>query len=603
MRRITRVLVVVALMAASLLVIGGSGSAAPAYPVVEETEHLSASKARRVMTGETLEGPIPFTMVGFSFEGEPAELMIRSRGEDGWSGWTDLDVDSDDGPAPGEPGYDEDRLFSPPLWTGPASRIQVRLADADPAEVEGVQIHFLDSSGRSLSWGQRLAAQLKSSSRPQEAVAAPMPFIVRRHQWGANESIRQTDSWCTNHRYGNVKGAFVHHTATSNDYTRSETAAIVRSIYHYHVKVRDFCDIGYNFLVDRFGTILEGAWGGMDRSVRAAHASEYNKESTGISVIGNFVNVDPPPIVIDSLIRLLDWKLSVHKVLPDSWVKYWTGKVLPTIAGHRDVKSTACPGRIYNYLPQIRKQVRIDIVHPDGALIRGDGTTVFVVDDGAKRAIRSPAILESQFRWKEIIRVTQGSIHRYPSGPAMGFREGTLIRTPDKTVYIVSNRLLRGFVSAHVFDQLGYSWDNIIDVPWKVAEAHAKGLPVVSELLPHPDGTLLKAAGPSVYYMYDGRKRPFTSAKVFESQFRWREIVWVSQPELDRHPTGAALGFREGMLLGTPDGTVWVISDGRRHPFSSAALFEGMNYSWANILKVSSGEAKLHPVGSPVDYR
>ena len=69
-----------------------------------------------------------------------------------------------------------------------------------------------------------------------------------------------------------VRFAIVHHTAGRNDYTRAQAAAIVRGIQLFHVQGNGWNDIGYNFLVDRFGTIYEGRFGGVDRNVIGAHA-------------------------------------------------------------------------------------------------------------------------------------------------------------------------------------------------------------------------------------------------------------------------------------------------------------------------------------------
>ena len=65
----------------------------------------------------------------------------------------------------------------------------------------------------------------------------------------------------------------------------SETPSLVRSIYAYHVVSLGYCDIAYDFLVDRFGTVYEGRYGGIAEPVHGAHSIGYNTNTTGIALI------------------------------------------------------------------------------------------------------------------------------------------------------------------------------------------------------------------------------------------------------------------------------------------------------------------------------
>jgi uncharacterized protein with LGFP repeats len=48
----------------------------------------------------------------------------------------------------------------------------------------------------------------------------------------------------------------------SNSYTKAQSASIVRAIELYHVQGNGWNDIGYNFLVDKYGQVFEGRTAG-----------------------------------------------------------------------------------------------------------------------------------------------------------------------------------------------------------------------------------------------------------------------------------------------------------------------------------------------------
>ena len=193
---------------------------------------------------------------------------------------------------------------------------------------------------------------------------AGSPQIISRVSWNADERIRRgRPDYATTLRF-----AVVHHTAGSNSYTRSQSPAIVRGIERYHVLANGWDDIGYNFLVDKYGQIFEGRWGGMDRNVVGAHAMGFNQGSAGIALIGNYDASTVSPAARSALIRLIAWRLDVAHVDPSttfSWrstgnprFRAGTTITLRSISGHRDTGYTTCPGsNLYNDLPQITRSV------------------------------------------------------------------------------------------------------------------------------------------------------------------------------------------------------------------------------------------------------
>lgn len=199
-----------------------------------------------------------------------------------------------------------------------------------------------------------------------EALAAapyigPRPKIVTRMGWGADESLREKSFVYTN----TVKAAFVHHTASGNNYACKDAPAVLRSLYRYHVVSSGWRDIGYNFAVDKCGTVYEGRAGGVAKAVLGAHTMGFNTDSMGVAVIGTFSSTAPPKAAVDAVARLTAWKLGLFGADPRAKTTLRSGGGnlyakgsnvrLNVISGHRDGFATECPGRLlYGQLPPTR---------------------------------------------------------------------------------------------------------------------------------------------------------------------------------------------------------------------------------------------------------
>ncbi|WP_229833955.1 peptidoglycan recognition protein family protein [Streptomyces xantholiticus] len=194
--------------------------------------------------------------------------------------------------------------------------------------------------------------------------APAAPSIVSRADWGADESlVADPPSYLDK-----VDAVFVHHTAGTNSYDCTESPAIIRAILTYHVKTNGWNDIGYNFFVDKCGTVFEGRAGGVDKPVRGAHTYGFNGYSSGVSLLGDYENGGTPtPAAKQAIADIAAWKLGLHGVDPEAEVTltaagdtgvYKTGEkaTLNTVSGHRDGFATLCPGAtLYSALPEIRR--------------------------------------------------------------------------------------------------------------------------------------------------------------------------------------------------------------------------------------------------------
>jgi hypothetical protein len=223
-------------------------------------------------------------------------------------------------------------------------------------------------AGTGTAIGSRLtpAAAAALSVLPQTLPAGPgQPPIVAREAWAIGRCPPSVTP-----EYGEVAMAFVHHTENPNGYGPGEVPGMLRAIYAFHRYGRGWNDIGYNFVVDRFGRIFEGRAGGVDEAVIGAQAGGYNYCSTGVAVLGEYGAQRISPAARRALAHLLAWKLSLHGVPIKGRVTVRVNPAgaiysrfparahvsLPRLAGHRDADSTNCPGNaLYGELPGLRQ--------------------------------------------------------------------------------------------------------------------------------------------------------------------------------------------------------------------------------------------------------
>ncbi len=308
-------------------------------PQGRELSALSRALAPRVAPGR-------FNLVGLHWRGS-GTVEFRTRSARGpWSAWNDALPEREDRPDTGAAeGRPTTWTLGNPWWTGPARWIQYRLN----GDVAALRAYFLWSPPR---------APLRVPT------SAERPLLISRSGWGADESIVREAPLLA----PELHLAVVHHTAGANSYSREDSAAIVRGIEVYHVKANGWNDIGYNFLVDKYGQVFEGRAGGIDQNVVGAHAQGFNTGSVGVAVLGTYGAQSISPAARTALADLLAWRLDIAHVDPLSTLavvsggneRFSPGEVvtLRAISGHRDTGSTACPGgALYAALDELAAKV------------------------------------------------------------------------------------------------------------------------------------------------------------------------------------------------------------------------------------------------------
>ncbi|WP_246201500.1 peptidoglycan recognition protein family protein [Streptomyces alboniger] len=400
--------------------IPGSTQSLPLAPLGSDR---SAGPAEREQ-GLTRRDVRPFSLVGVVWDDPADELhgtvQVRTRasGTSTWSGWQHVETHNHEHAAdPGtlERGTGKVRGSTAPLWVGDSDGVEIRVrAEADrhadraptgsllpkglrlelvdpgdeppprggPAEVPratamtaeaaaasavNAELAPLDAAVIPALTKRRTEADLIAARGGSEAVGkarpyiGPRPRIITRKGWGADERIRERNFAYTK----TVKAAFVHHSASGNNYRCSQSGSVLRSIYRYHVRSSGWRDFGYNFAVDRCGNIYEGRAGGVAKPVLGAHTRGFNAKSMGIAVLGTYSRATPPKAAVNAIARLTAWKLGLYGANPrgTTYLKSGGGNLykkgrnvrLRVISGHRDGFATECPGsRLYNKLGKAR---------------------------------------------------------------------------------------------------------------------------------------------------------------------------------------------------------------------------------------------------------
>lgn len=304
-----------------------------------------------------------FDMLGVTWdagtapEGTVVEVRVRTGGT--WKPWSEIAVDHHGAGEGGDGRSSTERDGTAPTWTGDSDGVEVAVFTPDGSTPSGIEVSAIDPG---TSAYDSVAARQVSTSADDAARGRKLgpavpnkPTIISRRQWGADPGLAES---CDSPRYGrHFNAVVVHHTVGANSYSAEEAPAIVRGVYAYHTQSRDWCDIGYNFLVSKYGQIFVGRRGGPNRAVRAAHAGNYNVDTTGISMMGNFDTARLTRPLRRAMTRLVAWRLGAAYRPARGGVFNYDRKIA-RIGGHRDVMSTSCPGdHGYGFLPALRRRV------------------------------------------------------------------------------------------------------------------------------------------------------------------------------------------------------------------------------------------------------
>lgn len=176
-------------------------------------------------------------------------------------------------------------------------------------------------------------------ARPVQPIPPPAmtaPLEVTPH---LNVQTPEKDLWRPGIKERDWKYIVLHHTASEK--------ANVESIHEEHLKRKDasgnpWLGIGYHFVIGNGNGMPDGEieptfrW---RQQLQGAHAGStdpaYNQQGIGVCLVGNFENHAPTAAQLTAMKKLVRVLKTNYRVASKN------------VIGHRDVRATECPGKLF----------------------------------------------------------------------------------------------------------------------------------------------------------------------------------------------------------------------------------------------------------------
>ncbi|MCK5491331.1 MAG: N-acetylmuramoyl-L-alanine amidase, partial [Candidatus Pacebacteria bacterium] len=453
----------------------------------------------------------------------------------------------------------------------------------------------------------------------QTSNAAEIPKIISRLQWGADE-LKMT--WPVVN--AKVKKFVVHHTASTNLVPDSDGSGeyknMVNNIYNYMSGSKTwyddereyvgFGDIGYNYLIDPSGNIYEGRSGG--NGVVAGHVSGFNTGSIGIGVIGryqDYVNSENNSIsshsvnsaIKQSLVNLIGW-LAANNNVDLNKVTNFNGKNIDGLVGHGDLAPTICPGdELEKELGVIQRNAStIEKTYINYVYqVKGDNA-VYAISDGYRIRFESKEKLPNSYKNNTIKQISKTQLDAYKYKDLVVYPDGSLLQEFNlNTVYYLQNGQKRAMeMSGEEFAKMGFKDSDIIKVFSSDLKIYQSGLNIKYA----PDGKLINDKKGTVYLVENGKKKKFTSATLFEYlDYKWKNIE--DNNFTNYYLNGDDMTYPDGILVKSSDNdSVYLTENNRKREILSSTLFNVLGYQAENVISINQEELDNFLIGKKLSY-
>jgi len=230
-----------------------------------------------------------------------------------------------------------------------------------------------------------------------------------------------------------------------------------------------------------------------------------------------------------------------------------------------------------------------------GTVLRSGGGQLYTVAGGAKFQFGTMdeyyGLGYTNNAW---INIPQGPLNAIGDAPGNMPVDGTVLRPPNETLYVVVGGAKFPFGSMTEYSSLWYSTSQIAKVP----AAPTNGIPTASTATPPRNKTSLRGGGGQIYVVAGGAKFQFGSMAEYNA-LGYGSVLWRNVPQAPLDQIGDAPGNlpSNGTLLKGTGANIYLMQGGVRKTFQSMTQFTNLGYQTSNIVNVSDGPLLALPDG------
>ncbi len=313
-------------------------------------------------------------------------------------------------------------------------------------------------------------------------------------------------------------------------------------------------------------------------------------------------------VQVDSAAAIMRWYFD--NLLLYSWIKRPGGAYQIDTTTVQPL--SLATGFLYTYTPHIHGnenfwnlwQRWFAQVYPDGSLLKSDtDKTVYLLEDGKKRAFATMTALVSRYDPKLILTVPDSELARYPAGAAIGLPNYSIVQNGSQ-YYLIDYETLRPFESEATVRALGYNPDEIVAVTSDDLTGYQIGN-IITATTTAPFGQIIKITETKKsYYVNNGVYHPLLDTQIAKINFPNLTSTNKSITSLIDVVIGDPVLFKDGTLLAVQgDGDTYVVEKGKKRHIASQEVFDGLGYNADNIVWTDEFTLMAHPTGEPIYLR